>query len=192
MRIARRTLILMWSVAALSVVTAASVFAVNVGSTTIAVEVGGSVVQDSSMVLTSVGNTIGATYPFSGTKIALTATDVATLDGGGGATIYTLPDHQGRPIRDYFEFTVEAPDASTAFIAGELRIRWIAGTQETVADLTLAIGDTDGSNLDGATFRLEWPANVATGDTVHVVYEEAFSDGASVTVSHQTLTFTSP
>ena len=149
------------------------------------------VVQASAdVVLTSVGNATGA-YPFSGTATSTTATSLATLDGGAGVTIYTLTDTDVG-VSDYFEFTLASVNASTAFPTGNLNIRWFDGATETVATLTLAGGDTDGVNLDGATFRLQWQTAPATGDTVRVVYHESISAGDAVTVDRESISFTVP
>ena len=113
------------------------------------------------------------------------------LDGGAGVTIYTLTDTDVG-VSDYFEFTLASVNASTAFPTGNLNIRWFDGATETVATLTLAGGDTDGVNLDGATFRLQWQTAPATGDTVRVVYHESISAGDAVTVDRESISFTVP
>ena len=162
------------------------VTAVAIGLTTEQVQKARATVQASAVVLTSVGNV--ATEP-AGIATSLTATNLGTTDGGADATIYEVPETDIG--NNYYEFRAEAVNASTAFPAGKLHVRWDDGMTERLATLTLAVGDGVGA-LDGATFRIQWSSAPNTGDSVRVVYEEDFTPGDAVTVKRKTLNFDTP
>ena len=164
----------------------AAATAVNVGFTSQQAQKARAVVQDSAVVLTSVGNI--AAEP-TGIATSLTAANLSTTDGGADGTVYEVPETDIG--NDYYEFRVEAVNANTAFPAGKLHIHWDDGITERLATLTLAAGDGTGP-LDGATFRIQWSSAPNAGDSVRVVYEEDFSPGDTVTVLRKTLNFDTP
>lgn len=174
-----RTVALLLGLALAVTLTCGETLAVNVGLITQPAQEARAVVQDSGVVLTGVGNqSAGA----SGSEAASVPTDVTGGNDGVVVNIVVL----GKGLLDtekYYEFTIQASAANTAFPAGNLRIRYVdSASIERTADVPVSAADAPtGGERAGATIQLPSAASDFVTN-VQVVFEE------TITVSNDTAT----